>query len=392
MTDLNLLTTKAAGQAVYGIDASSANKQKRTGVENYCRQLIENMKTHALEGGERVVLYSNTKLDQELAVMPQGWSSSILNWPPGRGWMTTRVSWEMFRRPPNLLLVPGQALPPLSKGGRGGVALVTTVHDLAFARRPDLYEPATRKRLKRVTKRAVKKAASIIVPSQATKQDLVELYHVDAARVVVIAEAATNLFRRYTQDEARATLQKYRLGTNFFLVVGRLEKKKNITNLIRAFELFKNRRGLGDPFELVFIGEPGYGYDEMKKYFELSAHKEQIRQLGYVPDEEVATLMSQAIAYLFPSWYEGFGIPNLEAMAAGTALIASDIPAHREVVGDAGLLVPPEEPEAWAHALERIVKDGTLRAELIAKGSERVKQFSWQKTAEQTWEVLRSLV
>ncbi|MBI4256979.1 glycosyltransferase family 4 protein [Candidatus Uhrbacteria bacterium] len=387
-TDLNLLTTKTTGQNVYGIDASSANKEKRTGVENYSRSLIETMKTHQLEGGESVVLYSNTKLDQALGTLPQGWSSVILNWPLGSGWMSLRVSWEMLRRKPNVLFVPGQALPIVCPR-----AVVTTVHDLAFLRRPDLYEPATRKRLKRATKRAVKKAARIIVPTQATKQDLVELFHVDAARIVVIAEATdTNLYRRYTQEEARSTLQKHRLGTNFFLVVGRLEKKKNITNLIRAFELFKNRRGLGDPFELVFVGDPGYGYDEMKKYFDLSPHKAQIRQLGYIPDEEVAQLMSQAIAYLFPSWYEGFGIPNLEAMAAGTCLISSDIPAHREVVGDAGLLVPPEEPEAWAHALERIVKDGTLRTELVAKGTQRVKQFFWQKTAEQTWEVLRSLV
>lgn len=385
--DLNLLTTKAAGQTVYGIDACSANNVKRTGVENYCRQLIESMKNHALEEGERVVLYSNTKLDQELAVMPQGWSSSVLSWPPGRGWMSMRVSWEMLRRKPDVLFVPGQALPIVCPA-----STVTTVHDLAFARRPDLYEPKTKNRLVHVTKRAVKKAVRIIVPSQATKQDLIELYRVDSARVVVISEAVSNLYRFYTQEEARATLQKHRLGTNFFLVVGRLEKKKNVTNLVRAFELFKNRRGMGDPFEIVFIGLPGYGYDEMKKYFERSAHKEHIRQLGYLPDEEVAILTSQAIAYVFPSWYEGFGIPNLEAMAAGTPLIASDISVHREVVGDAGLLVPPAEPEAWAHAFERIVKDGTLRHELRAKGAQRVKQFSWEKTAEQTWEVLRSLV
>lgn len=385
--DLNLLTSKPVGQVIYGIDALSANKQKRTGVENYSRSLIEHMKIHALKEGERVVLYSNTKLDQVLGILPQGWSSSVLTWP-GRGWMSLRMSWEMLRRKPSVLFVPGQALPTICPR-----ATVTTVHDLAFVRRPDLYEPETRKRLKRVTKRAVKKANKIIVPSQATKQDLVELYRVAESRVVVIPEAAnTNLFHRYTQEEARPTLQKYRLGTNFFLVVGRLEKKKNIINLIRAFELFKSRRGIGDPFELVFIGEPGWGYGEMKKYFELSPHKTQIRQLGYVEDEEVAVLMSQAIAYLFPSWYEGFGIPNLEAMAAGTVLVSSDIPAHREVVGDAGLLVAPEEPEAWAHALERIVKDGTLRTELIAKGAQRVKQFSWEKTAEQTWEVLRSLI
>lgn len=271
--------------------------------------------------------------------------------------------------------------------------MVTTIHDLAFARRPDLYEPAVRKRLARATKRAVKKAARIIVPSQATKQDLVELYRALDARVVVIPEAADNgLFRRLTQEDARPVLNKHRLGTQYFLLVGRLEKKKNVAGAIRAFELFKSRRGMGDPFELVLVGEPGYGWEEIKRHIDLSPHKAQIRQLGYLPDEEVAPLMSQATAFLFPSWYEGFGIPNLEAMAAGTMLIASDIPAHREVVGDAGLLVAPGEPEAWARAMERIAGDAALKTDLRAKGSQRVQQFSWQKTAEQTWEVLRSLV
>lgn len=302
--------------------------------------------------------------------------------------MKIRMSWEMLRRRPNVLFVPGQALPAMCPH-----TTATTIHDLAFARRPDLYETATRMRLKRATKQAVKQATRIIVPSETTKRDLVVLYRADPSRVVVIPEATdSNVFRYYTQEEARPVLQKYRLGTNFFLVVGRLEQKKNITNLIRTFELFKSRRGMGDPFELVFVGEPGYGYGELKKYFELSPHREQIRQLGFIPDQELAPLMSQAIAYLFASWYEGFGIPNLQAMAAGTVLITSDIPVHREVVGNAGLLIPPGEPEAWAHALDRVVNDGALRAELVAKGAERVKQFSWQKAAEQTWEVLRSLV
>jgi glycosyltransferase involved in cell wall biosynthesis len=245
----------------------------------------------------------------------------------------------------------------------------------------------------RVTRQVVKKASRIIVPSETTKQDLMELYQARASSIVVIPEAVdSNLFRHYTLQEARPVLLKHRLGAHFFLVVGRLEKKKNIVNLLRAFALFKNRRGVGDPFELVFVGEPGYGYEEIKQYIDLSPHKQQIRQLGYLPNEDVAPLMSQAIAYLFPSWYEGFGIPNLEAMAAGTVLVTSDIPVHHEVVGEAGLFVPPEEPQAWARALEWIVSDVTLRSDLIAKGTERVKQFSWQKTAEQTWEVLRSLV
>ncbi|MBI5793579.1 glycosyltransferase family 4 protein, partial [Candidatus Uhrbacteria bacterium] len=326
--DLNLLTTQTTGLITYAIDASSANKQKRTGVENYARELIQALKNHPLKENERVILYSPTALDAGLRALPTGWTSQILRWPLTRGWMAGRVSWEMLRRRPSVLFVPGQALPRFA-----GVAL-TTIHDVAFARRPDLYDPAVARRLRRVTKRAVKKATRILTPSEATKQDFINLYHVAPDRLVVTPEALdTKVFHHYSPEDARATLQKFRLGANFFLTVGRLEKKKNLTTLIRAFELFKSRRGMGDPFELLLVGEPGFGYDEIKKYVDRSPYKESIRLLGYLPDEEVAPLMSAATAYLFPSWYEGFGIPNLEAMAARTVLVASDIRAHQEVVG-----------------------------------------------------------
>ncbi|OHE33816.1 MAG: hypothetical protein A3J94_16075 [Syntrophus sp. RIFOXYC2_FULL_54_9] len=245
----------------------------------------------------------------------------------------------------------------------------------------------------RMTKQALKKATRLLVPSQTTRDDLIELYKVNPDRVVVVPFAAdTTLYRPYTQQEAAPVLQKYRLGTNFFLVVGRLEKKKNITTLIRAFELFKSRRGIGDPFELVFAGEPGYGYEKMKPYFDLSSVKSHIRQLGFIPDEDLAPLMSQATAYLFPSWYEGFGIPSLEAMASGTPVLASSIAVHKEVIVDAGMFIPPGESEAWAQAMAEIVHNTVLRTDLITKGKERVKNFSWEKTAQQTWDVLRNLV
>jgi len=386
--EVNLLSKTSSGSAVYGVDAQSANKEKRTGVENYCRSLLTAMKIHALGEGERVVFYSPTLLDETLGVLPQGFTSRVLPWILGRGWMSLRMSWEMMRHRPSVLFVPGQALPFVCPR-----KVLTTIHDVAFAKRPDLYEPSVRRRLHRVTKQAIRKATKILVPSQATQDDLVELFRVSPDRIVVTPLAVDiNLYFPRTVEQARSALQRHRLGTNFFLVVGRLEKKKNVVNIIRAFELFKERRGVGDPFELVFVGEPGFGYQQMKAYFDLSPVREQIHQLGYVNDEDTAMLMGQATAYLFPSWYEGFGIPNLEAMASGTVLIASDIPAHREVVGQAGLLVAPGEPEAWAHALERVVKEGSLRSDLIAHGHDRAKEFSWEKTAEQTWEVLQSLV
>lgn len=372
---------------MYAIDAWIPNQDRMTGVQQYSFQLIQAMKQHVLAENERVVLYTYKKLTGPLADLPTGWEERVLAWPPRRGWMSVRVSWELWRHPPSVFFVPGQALP------RFAGATLTTIHDVAFARRPDLYDPAVCRRLKRVTKRAIRKATRILVPSQATKQDLIDLYHVSDDRIVVTHEAVnTKVFHPYSLEDARATLQQHRFGTNFFLVVGRLEKKKNLTMLIRAFELFKTRRGVGDPFELILVGEPGYGYGEIKKYIDLSVHKESIRTPGYLSDEEVAPLMSAATAYLFPSWYEGFGIPNLQAMATGTTLITSDIPAHQEVVLDAGLLVPPEKAEAWAHALERVVKEGSLRVELVQKGKQRVTDFSWERTAVQTLDTLRGLV
>jgi glycosyltransferase involved in cell wall biosynthesis len=389
--DLNLLSQMNTTGRVYAIDASSANKELRTGVENYAHAIINKMKNHALKEGERVVLYSYKPLRESLSKLPEGWESRVLAWPPRRGWMRLRVAWELFRTKPDVFFVPSQGFPMRLPGVK--TKFVSTIHDVAFKRRPDLYEPKVRKRLSRVTRRVIKSADILFVPSEATKNDLLELYRVPADRIVVTLLAPnTELFRDYSESEEAPILRKHRLGTKIFFVVGRLEKKKNITTLIRGFELFKKRRGMGDPYELVFAGKPGYGYAEIKKYLDHSKYKDQIRVLGYVEDLDVAPLMSAATAYVFPSWYEGFGIPNLEAMASGTALITSDIPVHREVVGDAGLFVLPGEPEGWEKALDRIVREDGLVESLVEKGFERVKHFSWEETALNTWNTLRTLV
>lgn len=382
----NLLTPSATKGVMYGIDASSANKERRTGVENYAHHLLEALKKHSLMEGERVFFYSPTPLEGELSQMSQGWESRVVAWS-GKGWMKLRMSWEMLRRKSDVLFVPAQGLPLWCP-----TKIVSVIHDVAFKRRPDLYDSKVRKRLHRFTKQAIKKSTRIIVPSEATKQDVVELYGVAPERLVVIPEAASEVFQNYSLEQEAAVLQKHRLGTKYFLAVGRLEKKKNLSTLIRGFELFKSRRGLGDPYELILVGEPGYGFGEIKQYLDRVSAKEQIRLLGYVEDDELAKLVSAATAYVFPSWYEGFGIPNLEAMASGTPLITSDIPVHREVVGDAALFADPADPEQWAQALERLVHEDGLAEELVQKGSERVKQFSWGAAAAQTWELLRTLV
>jgi glycosyltransferase involved in cell wall biosynthesis len=405
---------------IVGIDASSANKDKRTGVEWYAFHLIQEMKKQALAPEDRVLLYSPTALTGELAALPAQWESKVLKWSVPTGWMQGRVSWEMLKRPPNVLFVPAQGLPkvipryrqppvvPLRKGdalanspparggarGGGSSGTVTTIHDVGFRRRPDLYEPATRKRLEKVTKDAVKRAAKIFVPTEFTKSELAELFHAKAEQLVVTPEAADlSRYKPLPEADVQVALQKYRLGRKlYFLCVGRIEAKKNIGTLIRAFEIFKAGRGMGDPFELVLAGSPGFGFETIKKYYDLSPAKSFIKNLGYVDEADVPTLMNGAYAYLFPSWYEGFGIPNLEAMACGVPLVTSNIGAHKEVAGEAALFVSPSEPEAWATAMRRVTEDARLVGDLVAKGLARAQQFTWAKTAQITWQTLRGLV
>lgn len=383
--EVNLLNNSTKS-IVYAIDASSANKAKRTGVEMYAFQLIQNMKKHALESNERVVLYSPTKLEGALAELPEGWESRVLHWSFPFGWMQGRVSWELFRRSPNVLFVPSQGIP---RGGK----ILTTIHDIGFRRVPLLYDAKSRKRLERVTKRSIRKAAHLITVSEFSKSEIVSMYHTSPDRISVTPLAAdSSMYKRLSREEIESVLQQHRLGKHFFLYVGRLDQKKNVETIIRAFDQFKADRGVGDPFELVLVGEPGFGFASMKNWIDHSPAKDQIHTLGYLEDADVAALMNAATAFLFPSWYEGFGIPNVEAMLAGTPLIVSDIPVHREVIGDAALFVAPSEPELWVRAMKQIAEDSLLRDQLVQKGSARAALYDWKKTALETWEVLRRLV
>jgi len=386
-TDVNLLQNSKP--VIFAIDASSANKKKRTGVENYAFHLIEAMKKEPLKDGERVVLFSQTPLQKTLAQIPSGWESRVLGWKLNRGWMQCRVSWELLRRRPNILFVPGQGIPNFSFR----VPIITTIHDIAFRRIGNFYDPSVRRRIASATNRAVKKAKHLFSVSQFTKEELKTVYNVSETKITVTRlSAATEIYKRLDERTIESVLQKYRLGHNFFLFVGRLEKKKNVSTIIRAFELFKQNRGMGDPFELVLVGEQGFGYEEIRTYIERSQQRTLIREVGYLSDEEVAVLMNVATAFLFPSWYEGFGIPNLEAMACGTVLLTSDIPVHHEVAGDAAIYISPKDPELWAKQMTRLAADPLLREQFIKKGSNRVLEFSWNRTAKQVWEIFRNLV
>ena len=190
-----------------------------------------------------------------------------------------------------------------------------------------------------VVRRALKRSSAIITISEWTKKELADAYGVPLEQMVVtpLSHDVTH-YHPLESTVVEEVLQKYRLSRkNYFLSIGRLERKKNIPLLIRAFEIFKRSRGTGDPFELVLIGMSGFGFEEIHQAVDCSPFKESIRPLGWVEEVDIPALMNGTFAYVFPSRYEGFGISNVEAMACGIPLLTSDIPAHREVVRDAGL-------------------------------------------------------
>jgi glycosyltransferase involved in cell wall biosynthesis len=372
------------------IDASSANKEARTGVEWYAFHVIEGLKSLVSDDDE-VVLYTDTPLGSELGVLPDGWSERVLEWSLPFGWMKGCVSIEMMMDAPDVLFVPSQGLPYFAPDNPDTKKkTVTTLHDVGFRRFPGLYERSVRRRLERVTSRAVKKASQILTVSEFSKRELVDLYDVNPERITVTHLAVDReMFRPVDDELVRRVMERHDITGPYFLSVGRLEKKKNITTLIRAFEQFKKNRGYGDEVSLVLAGTPGFGFSEIKQTLENSRARDCVHLTGYLPTDEIVALMTGALAYVFPSKYEGFGLPNLEAMACDTPLITADIPPHREVVEEAGVFVSPNDPAGWAMAMRRILDEDGLSDALIDAGRERLDKFSWKKTAQDTYSVLR---
>lgn len=373
--------------SLIGIDALSANQPNKTGIGWYAHRLIQAMKQQPLSAGEQVVLYSLNKLEGALGQLPDGWSHRQLHWPPKRGWMPVRMGWEVARRAPDVLFVPAQGLPLVTPK-----KTITTIHDVGFLSAPGLYESGAKKRLTRVLNRALERCPKLLVPSLFTKQELIERKGIAADRIVLTPLGVdAQRFGEVPTETLQEVQQRYRLGSKFFLYVGRLDEKKNIRTLIRAFDGWKAGRGVGDPYELILVGPKGHLFSLIKREWEAGKHANAIRTLGYVPEEDLAALMKSATAFVFPSWYEGFGLPNLEAMAAGVPVICSDIPVHHEVCGEAALFVTPREVGEWMNAFDRIAGNESLRQTLIKRGSERIKQFTWERTATMTWEAIRSL-
>ncbi len=370
----------------YGIDAHLLLRKQKDGVPRYAAMLLDAMMKQPLNDDERVVLYANGAKPEEL-VLPTGWSWKVLHWPIPRGWTHGRLSLEMLLWPPSVLFVPGHEVPMFM---RSSISAVTTVHDIAFKTLPEVYEPAAVRRQELAVRRAIGRARTLLVPSNATKSDLIHEYHVDAGRILVTPLAPT---LPITDLEANDVLRRYQVSDGqYIFAMSRLEKKKNTLLLVRAFAALKRKLGHAHPLTLVLGGPFGFGEREIRRAIVEEQIVNDVRLPGYLNDADASVLLRHARCFAFPSRAEGFGIPILEAMHHGTPVVASNIPSSLEVAGDAALLVSQNDISAFTRGLEMFVHDSALCERYRQAGFARVQAFSWDRCAIETWKALRAAI
>jgi glycosyltransferase involved in cell wall biosynthesis len=235
-----------------------------------------------------------------------------------------------------------------------------------------------------------KKAARIITVSEFSGREIAEAYGIDPSRIAITPNGINHEDYRPISDAdaIEERLRRYQISRPFFLSVGRLEAKKNIVMLIKAFTSFKTRLGVGSPYRLVLVGTPGFGYEDIKREIANSTFKSDITELGYIPEADKPYLMNAAEALIHPSFYEGFGIPPVEAMACGCPVLSSNATSLPEVCGDAAMFFSPAEPEELSHAMAQFIGDGSMKEKMRTAGLVRAKQYTWKATAEKTIPVL----
>jgi glycosyltransferase involved in cell wall biosynthesis len=268
---------------------------------------------------------------------------------------------------------------------------VMNIYDLSFIKYPNYVNSIVRTYTKRV-KQSLRWSDLVITISESTKKDIVEYLNVEPERVYVTPLASryyTNYLNENLSDELVKTVN-YNFETPYFLFVSTIEPRKNIIALISAFNWLKEKYKIDH--HLILIGQKGWKYQQTFEEIERSPWKDHIHNLNYLSDEEVALFYSKADAFVYPSHYEGFGLPVLEAMTLGAAVITSNTSSLPEVAGDAALLIDPDDASCLAEAMLQVISDSQLRQDLIQKGQRRAKLYSWENTAKTTLNAYRALM
>jgi glycosyltransferase involved in cell wall biosynthesis len=362
-----------------GIDYTSASRQ-RAGIGRYTRSLVDALAR--LDTTHQYTLYipadaqylDNTRTfpgNFRLARSPLNERYMVALWQRAR----LPLPVETFTGASDVFYSPDFVLPPTRARKK-----ILTVHDLSFKRIPETAVPDLKWYLDGAVPRAVARADLILADSEATRLDLIELFHAPPDRVQTLYSGYDALFRPVADAaELGRVRAAYQLEKPFILHVGTIEPRKNLARLIEAFSNLPQHREL----DLVIAGGRGWMYDEIYAAPQKFSVSESVRFLGFVPDADLPALYSLAELVAYPSLYEGFGLPVLEAMACGAAVVTSNNSSIPEVAGEAAVMVDAHDTEAITWAMQRVLDDRKWRGILQAKGIEQAKKFSWDKSAQE---------
>jgi Glycosyltransferase len=368
-----------------GINAQILTDQ-RTGVTRYARNVIRLLPkigdTHEffIFGNSQTIKHDENNV---VVVPPNMWVNSS----------SKRIIWEQTILPRlakkykiDLLFYPDHTASLWSKG----VKQLITIHDLAPFAMQHTFSKMRMSYKQYAIKRSVHVVDAIISNSFFTKAEALRYFPDIKNKISVVHWGLENSIERVTNRTLKTEIQKrYSIRTPFLLSVGRLETRKNFVRLIKAFA--KGRHKYGWKHTLVLVGEPAYGYYEIESVIKEEGIKDFVNITGYVKEEELTCFYSLADVFVYPSLYEGFGFPPLEAMKCGCPVVVSNVTSLPEVVGDAGILINPYKEDEMVEAIHRLIGDANMRSDLIKRGIERSKMFTWEKTVQEILSVMNRL-
>lgn len=307
----------------------------------------------------------------------------IVLMPPARHpvlwWLFFEISVPMALRwyKIDLFLSPDGYIPLHSP-----VPALSVIHDLNFEHSADNLRPSHQRYMSHFSPRFARKATRIATVSQYSKEDIANTYKIDSKKIDVVYDGANSHYRPHSEEEKRAIRVRFTDGKPYLIFISTILKRKNLASLLLAFDEIKTTDTTG--LKLIVVGRKVWWRDEMAEAYDHMQHRSDVLMLGHVNPDELAALLSASEALVYPSYFEGFGIPILEAMYAETAVIASQTTSMPEVGGDAVLYIDPTRPEDITHAI-RMLQNPDLRENLIAKGRLQRTKFSWDNTANLLW-------
>ena len=360
-----------------GIDASKLETVHKTGTEYYATVVIRGL-LQSIPDTHEIILYSHKALSQDILALHPNVTNRVIR--SRYLWTLWGLSWELLTNPVDVFYTPASILPPIHPKKS-----ILVVHGLEYEAFPQAYSLFRFWHLALFTQLSAEWASTVITPTQSTREDLSSEYGIELNKINVVLSGIPESDISTEADQIRQEITLFKTE-QYILMIGRKELRKNIITLIEAFNQVKKTHS---QIKLILAGEPGYGYKDIKKTIEKSEYSNDIIELGRVTDKEKDILYQYAHIVAYPSYYEGFGFPILEALQYGATVLASDIPSSQEIGEDMIEYIQTEDILAWAQAIQNTLNT-PITAEIKKQRKEYVTKFNFADTIQKTQNIILS--